>query len=57
MCLSQRIRRYDTYGYCGYACVSSVGQSLDIQIDKLNNYGCTKVFQEKRSGKQQIEIN
>jgi DNA invertase Pin-like site-specific DNA recombinase len=34
----------------GYARVSSVGQSLDVQLDKLN--GCDKVFQEKRSGKQ-----
>jgi len=34
----------------GYARVSSVGQSLDVQLDKLNNYGCTKIFQEKRSG-------
>ena len=34
----------------GYARVSSVGQSLDVQLDKLK--GCDKVFQEKRSGKQ-----
>lgn len=34
----------------GYARVSSVGQSLDIQIDKLNKYGCDKLFKEKRSG-------
>jgi len=34
----------------GYARVSSIGQSLDIQLDKLK--GCDKVFQEKRSGKQ-----
>jgi len=34
----------------GYARVSSVGQSLDVQLDKLQ--GCDKVFQEKRSGKQ-----
>ena len=34
----------------GYARVSSVGQSLDVQLDKLKN--CDKVFQEKRSGKQ-----
>ena len=32
----------------GYARVSSIGQSLDVQIEKLN--GCDKVFQEKRSG-------
>ena len=32
----------------GYARVSSVGQSLDVQLEKLN--GCDKLFQEKRSG-------
>jgi DNA invertase Pin-like site-specific DNA recombinase len=32
----------------GYARVSSVGQSLDVQLDKLNQ--CDKVFQEKESG-------
>lgn len=31
----------------GYARVSSLGQSLDIQLEKLNN--CTKLFQEKAS--------
>jgi DNA invertase Pin-like site-specific DNA recombinase len=32
----------------GYARVSSVGQSLDIQLDKLRH--CDKVFQEKKRG-------
>ncbi len=32
----------------GYARVSSVGQSLDVQIEKLKQ--CDKLFQEKRSG-------
>lgn len=32
----------------GYARVSSVGQSLDIQLEKLK--GCKKIFQEKKSG-------
>lgn len=36
----------------GYARVSSTGQSLDVQLDKLAAYGCTKVFAEKRSGRQ-----
>lgn len=34
----------------GYARVSSVGQSLDVQIEKLEAVGCEKIFQEKRSG-------
>jgi DNA invertase Pin-like site-specific DNA recombinase len=32
----------------GYARLSSVGQSLDVQLEKLK--GCDKVFKEKRSG-------
>ena len=32
----------------GYARVSSVGQSLDVQLDKLQH--CDKIYQEKRSG-------
>ncbi len=32
----------------GYARVSTVGQSLDVQLEKL--VGCDKVYQEKRSG-------
>lgn len=35
----------------GYARVSSTGQSLDVQLDILQATGCTKVFQEKRSGR------
>ncbi len=31
----------------GYARVSSVGQSLDVQLDKLKH--CKKIFQEKKS--------
>jgi DNA invertase Pin-like site-specific DNA recombinase len=34
----------------GYARVSSVGQSLDTQIEKLTAFGCEKLFREKRSG-------
>lgn len=34
----------------GYARVSTVSQDLDIQIDKLNEYGCDKIFKEKQSG-------
>lgn len=36
----------------GYARVSSAGQSLDVQLDKLDRAGCTKVYKEKRSGRQ-----
>jgi DNA invertase Pin-like site-specific DNA recombinase len=32
----------------GYARVSSIGQSLDVQLEKLGY--CDKVFQEKKSG-------
>ena len=32
----------------GYARVSSVGQSLEVQVDKLTH--CNKLFQEKASG-------
>ena len=32
----------------GYARASSVGQSLDVQLDKLKD--CEKIFQEKLSG-------
>ncbi len=34
----------------GYARVSSVGQSLDVQLDKLTKAGCERVYQEKASG-------
>ena len=34
----------------GYARVSSVGQNLESQIRILEEYGCEKIFQEKRSG-------
>ena len=32
----------------GYARVSSMGQSLEVQLDKL--HACEKVFQEKKGG-------
>jgi DNA invertase Pin-like site-specific DNA recombinase len=36
----------------GYARVSSAGQSLDVQLEKLAKAGCTRVYKEKRSGRQ-----
>ena len=34
--------------HVGYARVSSVGQSLEIQLDKLKH--CDRIYQEKKSG-------
>ena len=34
----------------GYARVSTVDQSLDTQIEALEKYGCTKIYQDKISG-------
>lgn len=35
----------------GYGRVSSLGQSLAIQKDKLQAFGCRKLFVEKQSGR------
>jgi DNA invertase Pin-like site-specific DNA recombinase len=33
----------------GYARVSSIGQKLDVQLEKLQSQGCEKIYQEKES--------
>lgn len=34
----------------GYARVSTLGQSLDVQVEKLRTVGVDKLFEEKKSG-------
>ncbi|CAH0309205.1 Transposon gamma-delta resolvase [Peribacillus sp. Bi96] len=34
----------------GYGRVSTIDQSLDLQEEKLREYGCEKIFMEKQSG-------
>ena len=34
----------------GYARVSTIGQNLGVQLEKLREYGCEEIFEEKRSG-------
>ena len=34
----------------GYARVSSTGQDLTVQLEKLEGAGCDRFFKEKRSG-------
>ncbi|MFL0364888.1 recombinase family protein [Pseudobacillus sp. 179-B 2D1 NHS] len=36
----------------GYARVSIIDQSLDLQLDALNEFGCDEIFKEKVSGVQ-----
>jgi DNA invertase Pin-like site-specific DNA recombinase len=34
----------------GYARVSTIGQNLDVQLSKLNEYGCDEIFRDKHTG-------
>jgi DNA invertase Pin-like site-specific DNA recombinase len=35
----------------GYARVSTTGQSLEVQLEKLAQANCDRIYQEKRSGR------
>lgn len=39
----------------GYARVSTVGQSLESQVEQLKEYGCQKIYMEKESGKNKTD--
>jgi DNA invertase Pin-like site-specific DNA recombinase len=40
----------------GYARVSTTDQSLDLQMDALEKFGCNEIFKEKQSGAKEDRI-
>ena len=44
------INSRDCIEVIGYGRVSTIDQSLDLQEEKLKEYGCEKIFMEKQSG-------
>jgi len=41
----------------GYARVSTIGQSLDVQLSKLTKYGCDEIFKDKHTGTTADRLN
>jgi DNA invertase Pin-like site-specific DNA recombinase len=44
------LHRKDGLVIIGYARVSTMDQSLNMQLDSMEEYGCDEIFQEKMSG-------